>query len=125
MNAREALEKKKWAVVGDVTNIVKFAYDITQKLIEKNHIVYRVDPRGAEDPKVFKSLKDLPEKIDIVNLVIDPAIGINVVKEMKELGLKHVFIQPGASSPEIIDYCEGNGIEVIRGCVLAEYRRME
>ena len=51
-------------------------------------------------------------------------MGIDIVKEMKELGLDHVFIQPGASSKEILDYCEENNIEVIRGCVLAEYRNL-
>ena len=111
-------------MVGDVTNRFKFTYDIREKLLEKNHVVYRVDPRGAKDPQVLKSLRDIPEKIDMVNLVIDPSLGIDVVKEMKELGLKDVFIQPGASSPEIVEYCEANGINIIRGCVLAEYRSM-
>lgn len=122
MNARDALKEKKWAVVGDVTNRSKYAYDIAEKLIEKEHIVYKVDPRGCDDPKVLKGLKDIPEKIDMVNLVVSSDKGIDIVKEMKELGLDQVFIQPGASSKEILDYCSENDIEVIRGCVLAEYR---
>jgi predicted CoA-binding protein len=124
MRAREALDKKKWAVVGDVTNKSKYAFDIAEKLIEKEHVVYKVDPRGCEDPKVVQSLKDLPEKVDMVNLVVRSDKGIDIVKEMKELGLDHVFIQPGASSQEILDYCKDNDIEVIRGCVLAEYRSL-
>ncbi len=122
MKAKEALEKKKWAVVGDVTNKSKYAYDIVEKLIENNHVVYKVDPRGSDDPEVLESLKEIPEKVDMVDLVIRSDKGIKVVKEMKELGLDHVFIQPGASSKEIIEYCENNDIEAIRGCVLAEYR---
>ncbi len=124
MRAREALEKKKWAVVGDVTNKSKYAYDIAEKLIEKDHVVYKVDPRGCNDPNVLKSLKEIPEEVDMVNLVVRSNMGIDIVKEMKELGLEHVFIQPGASSKEILDYCEENNIEVIRGCVLAEYRNL-
>ena len=122
MRASEALNEKKWAVVGDVTNPDKYAYDICNKLKEKGHDVHRVNPKGCADPSVHNSLKDVPEKVDVVNLVINPALGIDTVKEMKELGLKRVFIQPGASSPDIVDYCNANDIEVIRGCVLAEYR---
>lgn len=124
MRAREALEEKKWVVVGDVTNKSKYAYDIAETLLENDHIVYKVDPRGCDDPTVLKSLKELPEKVDMVNLVVRSDKGIDIVKEMKELGLEKVFIQPGASSGEILDYCEENNIDVIRGCVLAEYRNL-
>ncbi len=124
MKAREALKKKTWAVVGDVTNQAKYAYDICEKLEEKNHKVYRINPKDVSDPKVLKSLSDIPEKVDVVNLVINPAKGIDIVKEMKELGLEEVFIQPGAGSNDILEYCEGNNIDVTKGCVLAEYRSM-
>lgn len=124
MIAREALDKKKWAVVGDVSNQAKYAHDIAKLLNEKDHVVYKVDPRGCNDPEVLNSLKEIPEEIDMVNLVVSPNKGIDIVKEMKELGLEKVFIQPGASSKEILDYCSSNDIEVIRGCVLAEYRNL-
>ncbi len=124
MIAREALDKKKWAVVGDVSNKSKYAYDIAKLLDEKDHVVYKVDPRGCSDSEVLKSLKEIPDDVDMVNLVVSPDKGIDIVKEMKELGLEKVFIQPGASSKEILDYCSNNDIEVIRGCVLAEYRNL-
>lgn len=124
MEAREALSKKKWAVVGDVSNKAKFAYSISEKLKEKKHVVYEVDPRGCPDPSVFKSLKDLPEKVEVVNLVVSPDKGINVVKEMEELGLDCLFIQPGAASQEILDFCKDKDIDVIRSCVLAQYRNL-
>lgn len=122
--ARETLNKKKWAVVGDVTNESKYAYDIVNVLVENSHMVYKIDPRGSKEPGVLKSLKEVPGKIDIVNLVVRPTKGIEIVKEMKDLGLGQVFIQPGASSQEIMDYCLDNDIEVIKGCVLVEYRNL-
>eukprot|EP00966_Prymnesium_polylepis_P244247 5648526-Prymnesium_polylepis.1 len=35
-------------------------------------------------------------------------------------GASQVFIQPGASSPEILELCSESGIEVHHGCVLRE-----
>ena len=36
------------------------------------------------------------------------------------LGIKHVFVQPGAGSPEIDALCARAGIAVHHGCVLVE-----
>lgn len=124
MNAKDALAKKKWAVVGDVTNRAKFAHSILEKLKEKDHEVYGVDPRGCSDPSILISLKDLPEKVEVVNLVISPDLGIEVVKDMKEMGLDCLFVQPGAGSEEIRVFCYENDIQLIRGCVLAQYRSL-
>lgn len=119
MTGSEMFKFKNWAVVGDVLNEGKFACSIAKELERKNYNVFKVNPR-SDDPRVYKSLKDIKEKIDVIDLVISPSIGIEVVKEACALGIDKIFIQPGAGSREIKDYCKEKGVKVYEGCVLVE-----
>ena len=42
------------------------------------------------------------------------------LQKAAELGVKNVFIQPGAESDEILAFCASKGITVRQGCVLRE-----
>lgn len=119
MTGHEMFQFKNWAVVGDVLNEGKFACSIAKKLERKDYNVFKVNPR-SDDPQVYKSLKDIKDKVDVIDLVITPKIGIEVVKEASELGIDKIFIQPGAESREIINFCKEKGIKVYEGCVLVE-----
>ena len=75
---------------------------------------------GNPSGDVLGSLKDIGEPVDVVNLVVNPAKGAEVVREMAELRIRHLWIQPGAGSPEIVALAAKNGIAVIHGCVLVQ-----
>jgi len=119
MIGEEMMEFKNWAVVGDVLNEEKYAYKIVNRLKKGNYNVIKVNPRSNSD-QVYKSLKDVKEKIDVIDLVIHPKVGINVIKEAKEVGIDKVLIQPGAESEEILEFCKENNIHAFQGCVLVE-----
>jgi len=55
-----------------------------------------------------------------VDLCINSTKGFAVVEEMVQLNIPNLWIQPGASSPEILALAEKNGIQVHQGCVLRE-----
>jgi predicted CoA-binding protein len=122
MLGEEMMEFKNWAVVGDVLNEEKYAYKIVNRLNKGNYNVYKVNPRSKSD-LVYHSLGEVPEKIDVIDLVIHPKVGINVIKEAKELGIDKVLIQPGAESEEILEFCKENGIHAHQGCVLVELEK--
>jgi len=119
MIGEQMMEFKNWAVVGDVLNEEKYAFKIVNRLEKGNYNVVKVNPRSNSD-QVYKSLKDVKEKIDVIDLVIHPKIGIKVMKEVKELGIDKVLIQPGAESEEILEYCKENNINAFQGCALVE-----
>ena len=50
--------------------------------------------------------------------MIHPKLGLKLVEEAKELGIKRVLIQPGAESDAILAYCAEHGLEAVEGCVL-------
>jgi len=107
-----------WAVVGDVLNHEKFAYKIVQKLVRKGYEVSRVHPRGGDG--TYVRLKDLPQKPDVLCLVITPEVGLEYVTEAAGLGVKHAWLQPGADAEEVVRHCQGLGLQVVQSCVLVE-----
>ena len=41
-------------------------------------------------------------------------------EQAADLGISKVFIQPGAGSEDILNFCEEKNIEVFLGCVMVE-----
>jgi len=116
MRTGDLLNLSNWVVVGDVENQSKFAYRILKKLESRNFNVKGVNPKGGES--VYTSLKDVPYKIDVIDLCINPLKGIKIIQEAKTLGIQYILIQPGAESIEILNYCKENNLTAIEGCVL-------
>lgn len=116
MEAKDIIKEKNWVVIGDVTNTSKYAYKILEKFKLKGRVVSGVHPKGGEG--IYKTLKEVPYKIDAIDLCVNTKLGLEFMKEAKELGISKVLIQPGAESQEIIDYCNENNIVAIEGCAL-------
>jgi predicted CoA-binding protein len=110
MDLKNVMEKKKFAVVGDTLNPEKFAYKIKNGLIEHGYTAYAVG-------KELKSINDIPEKIEIIDLCINPSKGLELIKECKK-DFDCIVIQPGAESDELKNYLQENHLPYIENCVL-------
>ncbi|HCC07516.1 MAG TPA: CoA-binding protein [Clostridiales bacterium] len=121
---QEVLKLNNWAVVGATNRTEKYGYKIFKKLITHGKTVFPINPRleEIEGIKVYKELKEIHQKIDVVNFVVNPAIGINFVKECKELGIKYIWLQPGTISDELLKYASESDIITIDACVLVMLR---
>ncbi|MGM0396392.1 MAG: CoA-binding protein [Bacillota bacterium] len=100
----EMMESKKWAVVGVSGNKDKYGYKIWKILMEHGYTVYGISPNydELEGIKIYKSLASLPEKVDVVDMVVPPKISIGVLQEAKEAGIDMVFFQPGTYNEEVV-----------------------
>jgi predicted CoA-binding protein len=116
------LSQKVWCVVGDVLNPEKVASRIGPKLLTCGKEVWYCNPssKTVETDSLKTCLADIPASIDVINLIIHPIKGKEIVAEAAKLGVKSIWIQPGADSPEIIELCKQADIEVHQGCVLVE-----
>ena len=125
----EMLNKKNvFAVVGASQNPDKYGFKVFKTLKEAGYVVYPVNPNATEvlGDKCYPSLKSLPKKPDVVSLVVPPPVTEEIVKECKRLGIKNVWMQPGAESKKAIDYCEANKINVLHDiCVIVESIRLK
>lgn len=118
MSKDQFLALNHWAVVGDVSNPDKFAYKIVQKLSRKGYEVSRVHPRGGDG--VYVRLMDLPQKPDVLCLVINPKTGLEYVTEAASLGVTHVWLQPGADTEEVVKHCQDLRLQFVQSCILVE-----
>lgn len=122
MKAKEMLEYKKWAVVGATNNKESYGYKVFNKLRENNYTVYPVTPKFDEidGVKTYKSIKDIPDNIEVVNFIVSPKIGISIIEDVIDLEIKNIWMQPGTRDPKIIEKATENDINVMLSCVLVE-----
>ncbi len=110
MDLKEIMKQKVFVVVGNTIDENKYAYKIKHSLIDKGYKVYCVG-------KELKSINDIDEKIDIIDLCINSFKGLELIKENKKK-FKSIVIQPGAESDELKNYLKENDLPFIEGCVL-------
>ena len=117
------LKQKRFAVAGSFRDKSKYAYKILVDLAKKGYEVFPVNPRldEIEGRVCYKSVSDIPSAVDVVDIVTPPSVTESILKECLQKGITRVWLQPGAESPAIIQFCHNNGIKVIYGmCVMME-----
>lgn len=114
------LNFKNWAVVGASQDRSRYGYTIVKRLDESGFNVFPVSPKYADIDgiKAYPSLSDIDGPIDVVNFVVNPSIGIHILDEVIKLGIKRIWIQPGAESDQLIEKAKMNDIEVLEACIL-------
>ena len=115
------LVNKVLAVVGVSRSEKKFSYILYRELKAKGYQVFAVNPNTATvggDP-CYKSITSLPQPVDGVVIVVPPSQTKKVIEDAVAAGIKHIWIQQGAESEDVIKYCQRDGIDVIHHqCIL-------
>lgn len=122
---QELFELKNWAVVGATQDTSKFGYKVFKKLKDKGFQVYPVNPRfdEVEGIQCYHSIMDITEPIDVISMIVNPKVGMEVVEHARDKGIRNMWCQPGAESPELIEKAKSYGINIIYNeCVLVELR---
>lgn len=117
MELKEMMEYKNFAVVGNTITEGKYAKKIKDNLAYYGYNVYPVY-------KELKTLNDIEGDLDIIDLCINPVLGINILKDCKK-DYKAVLIQPGAESDEIKDYLKSINKPYLEGCALVGITRFK
>jgi uncharacterized protein len=114
----KTIAMKRWAVVGATSKRYRYAYKIVGRLIEKGYKVYPINPKEDEVDglNVYNRISEIPGEIDVI-MIINPNIGIEVLREAVELGIKYVWLQPGARSNKIRSFTKENKFNVIEDCI--------
>lgn len=116
------VDKKIWAVLGATPNKEKFGYKIWKKLKDHNYKVYGINPNrdNIDGEKLYDTITDLPEKVDVVDFVVSPKISINALKEAKEKDIEYLWFQPGSFDEEVINKAKEMGFKIVyHDCILA------
>jgi hypothetical protein len=121
MHKDEMLNKKVWAVIGASSNKEKFGYKIFKKLEEKGYDVYGINPNvdKIDGKKIYKTVKDLPVKPDVVDFVVSPQITEGMLEDLKDMGIENLWFQPGSYRQSTVEKGEKLGFKLVyNDCVL-------
>jgi predicted CoA-binding protein len=115
------LSQRTLAVVGVSRGGKKFGNAATRELRKKGYRVIPVHPEAQkiDGERCYPSLKELPEPVGGVLIVVPPSETEKVVEEASAAGIRRVWMQQGAESQEAVEYCKSGGMSVVHGeCVL-------
>ena len=109
------------AVVGASRSGRKFGNAACRTLRDKGYRVYPIHRRATiiDGMRCYARFRDLPEAVDAALIVVPPTAAVDVVRDAKAAGIRHVWLQQGAESKEACDLAASLGIECVAGeCIL-------
>jgi uncharacterized protein len=113
--------QRKLAVVGVSRKGRKFGNAAYRALREKGYQVFPVHPSAPtlEGDRCYASLRELPEAVGGVLVVVPPAQTEQVVRDAAAAGIPRLWLQQGAASPQAVHLARENGMKVVHGeCIL-------
>lgn len=119
---KDFLLSENFAVVGASSNREKYGNKVFRVFLQKKYSVYPVNPNATEveGRPAFAELSQLPETPLSISIITPPSATERVVEQAISLGIRHVWMQPGAESATAIRLCEDAGINLIHSgpCIL-------
>jgi uncharacterized protein len=123
------LAGKRFAVVGASQNREKYGNKVLRTYQQNKLEVVPINPTAGEIEGLAAApnLSSLPAPVDGISVITPPKITEQVVKEAIDLGIKHIWLQPGAESQAAIEAAERAGVNLISGgpCLLVVLRYRE
>lgn len=120
------LAQKDLALVGVSRGGKKFGNGALRELTANGYRVFPVHPEAETIQGIpcYPNLRELPEPVGGLLIVVPPAQTEVVVREAAAAGLRRVWMQQGSSSPTALQFCAENGIEAVHGeCILMFLRK--
>jgi predicted CoA-binding protein len=116
---------KTVAVVGISDKPDRASYGVAQYLLENSQYeLFFVNPllENVLGQQVYKSLREIPVHIDIVDVFRKPADCMAVLEESIEIGASAIWLQLGISVPEVDTQGREAGLTVVMDrCMKIDY----
>jgi hypothetical protein len=124
---KEILSLKRIAVVGMSRNPSKPANYVPMYLREHGYEIFPVNPMAdeIEGMKVYKSIDEIEEQVDIVD-VFRPSEDVpQVVEEAVKKGPKVIWLQEGIYNPRAVEMAKKAGVKIVWDrCMMREHARL-
>jgi predicted CoA-binding protein len=114
------------AMIGASSNPDKASYGIMRKLQAAGYRVIPVNPRETEvlGERAYRSLADIPERIDIVDVFRRAEDTLAIADEAVKAGAKVLWLQSGISSEEAAARATTGGLAVVMDACIAATHAM-
>ena len=114
------------ALIGASNNKNKYGNRIYRDLRSKGYHVIPINPKEEliEGDKAYSSIEGMETLPDIANFVVPPPVAMKIAQHIADLGIKHLWFQPGSESDELEDWLKNtDGIKyLINSCIMVETR---
>lgn len=123
----ELLEQSKnIAVIGFSKDPLRTSRRIASYLVENNYKVFGVNPtidsEEIDGIKIYKSLRDIPVQIDIVNVFRRSKTIGDLIQDVLHTNPKALWLQSGIRNDEAVKPVADKGITTIQDqCILVEH----
>ena len=116
------LASPAFGVVGASANRQKYGNKVLRCYLQNGRRAIPVNPTEQEIEGIpcVAGIGDLPPEAESISMITPPAVTAKLVPLAIERGIRNIWMQPGAESPEAVDLCRQKGINVIAdgSCVL-------
>jgi uncharacterized protein len=116
---------KTIAVVGLSNSPLRPSHGVAAYLQTQGYHIIPVNPqiRGALGEKAFASLRDVPEKVDIVNIFRRPEFVEEIVDQAIQLKIPAIWMQESVINEKAAAKARQAGIFVVMDhCILKEHK---
>ena len=112
------------ALIGASNDKQKYGNKIYCDLRSKGYNVVPINPKEKiiEGDKAYASIEEMESLPDIANFVVPPPVAMKITPHISELGIKHLWFQPGSESKELETWLKNTeGIKyLINSCIMVE-----
>jgi len=118
---------KTIAVVGCSPKAWRDSHKVARYLLEHGYEVIPVNPGQREilGKTCYKSLKEIPDGVEVVDIFLNPKRVPPVVDQAIEIGAKAVWMQLGVVDNESARKAREYDIQVVMNrCMMEEHRKM-
>lgn len=125
-NVRNILETTKTiAVVGLSDKPDRDSHDIAGYLQRAGYRIIPVNPKiqNVLGEKAYKNLRDVPERVDVVQIFRRPEEVPAIVDDAVAIGAKVVWMQPGTENEGAAERAEAAGLKAVVGACMRSVHR--
>jgi uncharacterized protein len=109
---------KTVAVIGASSDRRKYGNKALRAFAQQGYTVLAINPNEAsvEGYKTYPSVLDVPDRIDMATVYVQPEVGVGVMEQIARKGIAEVWLNPGADAPEVVARAEALGLRPIQAC---------
>jgi hypothetical protein len=106
------------AVIGASSDRRKYGNKAVRAFVSQGYRVVPVNPRESEIEGLpaYKSVLDVPGRIDMATFYVPPEIGESLLDEMAAKGIPEVWINPGAESEALVARARALQLKAVLAC---------
>jgi predicted CoA-binding protein len=110
------------AIIGASSARHKYGNRALRAYLRQGWTVYPVNPNEAivEGMATFPRITDIPGPVDRASLYVPSNVGETLLAEIKDKGVKELWVNPGAESDRLIAEAERLGMEPIQACSIID-----